>query len=867
MQGVFEKIKSHWLLILIALLPIWDIITYFFLDSKFGIVLTFLRFFLAGAIFVYSFIISKNKKQHYIFSSILLVYILGHILSCYLSGYINIYEDITNIFRILYMPILLFSFIVIFKSNKDAEKEVVHGINLAFFITIASIILSLITNSANYTYGSDLSLGVIGWFYNKNSQSLILVLLSMICGAYSLKQKKYYVISILIFVALYFNATKTAYISLIAFFLFALFYSFVELKSKKKVFYNLLLLILSIALFKYSPTYNNSQIYFTDQINKNEDILNSSNDNKGDLIDPNGNDSNKIESPIDGSDIIIPPNNSQILKSYDTLYRSFSLGSLIDTFGLEKVLKKYNYTKDAFILSNARTKKKIAASLIYDEENELSHLFGFEFTKINSISNKNGVTEIFDLENDFTALFYYCGFIGFGLYIMFILYILLKIIKQIFINFKLILKSTYMIWLCLAGLLLIGAEYTGALLRRPNANIYLAIILALTYVKFTYINKKSLEKKVGFLMLHLGYGGIESSTINTANELSKKYKVEIISLYNLKKNQANLLDRNIKITYLMNDEPNKSQFLTALKNKEVINILKEGLKACRILFLKHVLIKEYIKESNCKIIVSTRSEFSKILSRFKRNGTIAIAQEHHHHNNDKKYLKILKNNYKNIDYLFALTNSLLNDYKKILDKNKNIKIVLIPNMLDAKEVKITNLKSKNIISVGRLHPGKRVNELVDIVSRVKSFKFFYIIGDGEEYSYIKEQIKKMNMQDKIKLLGYQNQNEIEKYYTDSTVFVMASISEGLPMVLLEAMNHGIPCIAYQINGTEDIIVDDYNGYLISKRDKKEFINKLNSLLENEQKCEQLGHNALTTAQEYSPNVVIKKWYKILDKYI
>ena len=210
---------------------------------------------------------------------------------------------------------------------------------------------------------------------------------------------------------------------------------------------------------------------------------------------------------------------------------------------------------------------------------------------------------------------------------------------------------------------------------------------------------------------------------------------------------------------------------------------------------------------------------------------------------------------------------MLNDYKKILDKNKNIKIVLIPNMLDAKEVKITNLKSKNIISVGRLHPGKRVNELVDIVSRVKSFKFFYIIGDGEEYSYIKEQIKKMNMQDKIKLLGYQNQNEIEKYYTDSTVFVMASISEGLPMVLLEAMNHGIPCIAYQINGTEDIIVDDYNGYLISKRDKKEFINKLNSLLENEQKCEQLGHNALTTAQEYSPNVVIKKWYKILDKYI
>ena len=169
MQGVLEKIKVHWVSILIVILPIWDIITYFFWDSSFGIVLTFLRFFLAGVIFVYSFIISKNKKQHYIFSSILFIYTLGHVISCYLSGYISLYVDITNMFRILYMPILLFSFIVIFKSNKNAEKDVVNGVNIAFFITIVSIILSLITNTANYTYGNNISLVVIGWFYNKNT--------------------------------------------------------------------------------------------------------------------------------------------------------------------------------------------------------------------------------------------------------------------------------------------------------------------------------------------------------------------------------------------------------------------------------------------------------------------------------------------------------------------------------------------------------------------------------------------------------------------------------------------------------------------------------------------------------------------------
>lgn len=859
MNKLFDMIKKHLIFILIVLLPIWDIITYFLIDSKFGIVLTFSRFLLAGIIFVYSFIISKSKKHHYIFSLIMLIYILGHIISCYISGYINIYEDVANLFRILYMPILLFSFIIIFKSKPNAEKDIKNGMIAAFFIVIISIILSLITNSANYTYGEDLSLGVIGWFYNKNTQSLILVLLAMICGAYTLKSKKYYFTAILIFLALYFNATKTAYISLLAFLLFALFYSIFEVKSKKKILYNIILLVFAIGLFQYSPTYNNNLLYATEQSQKNDTNDNNSNINKNPNSDDIGDETNPPEF------IITPPTDS--LRELETLYRTYSLGTLIDEYGIKKVAEKYNYTQDAFILSNTRTKKRIAASLIYDEENTLSHLFGFEFTKINSLTNKKGITEINDLENDFTALFYYCGFVGIGLYFAFILYFLIKIIKEIFVNPKYIFKSEYMIWLCLIGLLLFGAEYTGALLRRPNANIYLSIIIAITYVKFTTKERKTMKNKISFLMLHLGYGGIETATINTANELAKKYNVEIISLYNLKNNQENLISKDIKITHLMNTSPNKKEFLEAYNNKNISKILKEGVKSLKIIVLKPILIRNYIQESDSKIIVSTRSEFSRILSKYKRKEAIAIAQEHHHHNNNKKYLNVLKKKYKNIDYLFALTDSLLKDYENLLVKNKKIKIILMPNILSSKNEKRANFNSKNLISVGRLHPDKRVGELVDIISNVKNFSNFFIIGDGEEYSQIDQRINELNLQNKIKMLGYKTQEEIKEYYSNSTIFIMASISEGLPMVLLEAMSYGIPCIAYKISGVEDIIINDYNGYLIEPRNQKEFIKKIEYLLSNEKEYKRLEENAYITSKKYYPEVIIKKWYEILDQYL
>jgi N-acetylglucosaminyldiphosphoundecaprenol N-acetyl-beta-D-mannosaminyltransferase len=375
------------------------------------------------------------------------------------------------------------------------------------------------------------------------------------------------------------------------------------------------------------------------------------------------------------------------------------------------------------------------------------------------------------------------------------------------------------------------------------------------------------KKKLTFLLLHLGYGGIETSTINTANALSEKYDVELISFYNLKENQSKDLKENISVKYLYNGEPNKAEFKQAIKEKNIFKVLKEGFKAVDILAKKRYLIKNEIQNSNSMAIVSTRYDFSVILNKYGRKDIIKIAQEHHHHNNNNKYINVLKNKYKKIDYLFALTNSLKKDYEKFLVKNKHTKIVVVPNMLPSYAGQQSKLNTTNIVTTSRLHEGKRINELIDIFSQIHDTNTkLYIIGSGDEWDNLKNQITNLDLENRVIMTGYLNKQEQMEYVLNSSVFAMTSISEGLPMVLLEVMQLGIPCIAYETDsGVADIIKNNENGFIIKNRDEKKYINKLDTLLKNYDLRKSMSNNCIKTSEKFKKEKVCKIWFKILDK--
>ena len=197
--------------------------------------------------------------------------------------------------------------------------------------------------------------------------------------------------------------------------------------------------------------------------------------------------------------------------------------------------------------------------------------------------------------------------------------------------------------------------------------------------------------------------------------------------------------------------------------------------------------------------------------------------------------------------------------------NNKTRVILLPNMIINSNCNISNLNNKNIISVGRLEDGKKIDELITIFSKLNLEKSkLFIIGAGSKEQELKMLANDLKLNNKVEFLGYLNQNDQQKYYLESSVFAMTSITEGLPMVLLEAMQHGLPCIAYETDsGVKDIIKNNKNGYVIKNRNEKDYIKKIKSVLTTKTLKKNMQKGALETITNYESESILKIWFKIL----
>lgn len=371
-------------------------------------------------------------------------------------------------------------------------------------------------------------------------------------------------------------------------------------------------------------------------------------------------------------------------------------------------------------------------------------------------------------------------------------------------------------------------------------------------------------KKVSILSLHLGYGGIEKCVCALANMLVKKYEVEIACVYNLYDKPIFDLDKNVKIKYLTNVKPNKDEFKEAIKNKNIKNIFKEGLTSIKVLRKRKNSIINYIKETDSDIIISTRALFNNWLSKNKKDNVLTIGWEHNHHHGNMKIANELINSCKNLDYLVLVSNNLKEYYQ---DKFDNTKVVYIPNVLDNIPSKVSNLKEKRFACVGRLSNEKGQLDLLKIMNKLKVTHpdwTLEIIGDGEDKEILEKYIKENNLTNVV-MHGFQNKEYIDKILNKTSIYLMTSYTESFGIVLIEAMSHGIPAIAYSsAEGANEIIENNKNGYLIENRDEDKFIEKIDQLITDEKLRKELGKNARESIYKYSSETVEKLWFEILE---
>ena len=354
-----------------------------------------------------------------------------------------------------------------------------------------------------------------------------------------------------------------------------------------------------------------------------------------------------------------------------------------------------------------------------------------------------------------------------------------------------------------------------------------------------------MKNKIAFVVEKISNrAGIERAVINTVNGLNKtrKYDICIISIFtDDSEYPAYLLDKNVKLIHL--------------------RINKASKYAWYIKFVK--VTRKVIKNESIRYVIGTTHGINSCLG-FVRKSSKVIGCEHFNYDSCSKVMRFSKYiTYPKLDALVLLT---VPDAKRYFYIGKN-KLYVIPNIVSFQTEDNAKFDAKRIIAVGRLSRQKGFDYLVQVAKKLKNEIPEWridIFGDGDQRDTLLNDIQKNSLNNFVNIKH--STNNIMEELLKSSIYVMTSRFEGLPMVLIEAQECGLPIVSFDCKeGPNQIVQDNKNGYLVEVGDSNTFADKVISITKNEEMWNVFSENAKENANNYSEGRIIKLWLELFDK--
>ncbi len=146
-----------------------------------------------------------------------------------------------------------------------------------------------------------------------------------------------------------------------------------------------------------------------------------------------------------------------------------------------------------------------------------------------------------------------------------------------------------------------------------------------------------------------------------------------------------------------------------------------------------------------------------------------------------------------------------------------------------------------------------------------------LVGAGEEESVLKAQSEVLGISQQLRFVGYVPTEETYLYYKIAKLFVLPSITtntfkEPWGLVVNEAFNQGTPVIATDAVGAAagGLVQDGVNGFIVPERDADELTNAMHRLLDHDDLCQTMSHNALKTIQTWDNERMVKGFRDALE---
>ena len=200
---------------------------------------------------------------------------------------------------------------------------------------------------------------------------------------------------------------------------------------------------------------------------------------------------------------------------------------------------------------------------------------------------------------------------------------------------------------------------------------------------------------------------------------------------------------------------------------------------------------------------------------------------------------------------------------------KKSKMVIIPNGIDQQIFTPGNKKNSDIVYIGMQ---SRLIKIKDHLTLIKAFAMLknnfsiknniklLIAGEGDFKRVLVGEVEELNIKDDVVFTGMLEERELVSFLQSLSIYVHASFGETMSTAIMQAMSCGLPIIASNVNGINNMIEDSKNGVLVPLRDSGKLYEAILMYLTKPETTSEIASNSHKTAlKKYSNNLMFKKY--------
>ena len=371
--------------------------------------------------------------------------------------------------------------------------------------------------------------------------------------------------------------------------------------------------------------------------------------------------------------------------------------------------------------------------------------------------------------------------------------------------------------------------------------------------------------RIAYIIDSLSYrGGAERIITEKANYLAELdgYDVTIILCYGFSEpapivynisDKVSLIRLNVRYHSQYRYRYPRRLFVKWQLNKQLQRSMKETVESVKA---DIIIVPGYnLADTVCRL----RVKAAKIVESHEARPFTKSGQLYSHSVLSRIFMRIYRTFYlrtieRKADVVVTLTKGDAHEWRKAR------RVEVIPNYSFMNVTARSDGSSKRAIAVGRLDWQKGFDRLIEawqLVNRRHPDWHLDIYGSGGLESELRKAIGEAQP---CNADIHPFTHDISARYAESAVYLMTSRFEGFGLVLLEAMKHGLPCVAFDCRyGPAEIIADGLSGYVVEDNDIKGFADKVCSVIENQQMWKSMSAEGIKRAEAYNLDAIMNQW--------